>query len=157
MPATSSHRARVKFIFPPPRPVLPWGPERHSLIVGGRLAIAVNLMGALGRGKQMVLDVFVWERIKLVLGADWCWRSNGFGGGYVVTTRKRATAYADGQPILILARHIALAGHGDLVTYRDGDTLNLTRGNLELVSRKELGARAFSSCPSETCMLKADS
>lgn len=142
MPATS-HRARVKFTFPPPRPLLPSGPERHSLIVGGRLAVAVNLMGALGRGKQMVLDVFVWERIKLVLGADWCRKSNGFGGSYVVTTRKRATAYANGQPILILARHIALAGHSDRVTYRDGDMLNLTQGNLELVSHKELGARAF--------------
>lgn len=143
MPAMSSHRARAKFTFPPPRPLRPLGPERHSLIVGGRLAVAVNLTGALGRGKQMVLDVFVWERVKLVLGPDWCWKLNGSGSGYVVTTRKQATAYADGQPILILARHIALAGHGDLVAYRDGDTLNLTRGNLELVSRKELGARVF--------------
>lgn len=143
MPATSSQRARVKFTFPPPRPLLAYGPERHSLIVGGRLAVAVNLMGALGRGKQMVLDVSVWERVKLVLGADWRWKPNGFGGGYVVTTRKQATAYADGQPLMILARYVALARDGNLVTYRDGDTLNLTRGNLELVSRKELGARAF--------------
>ena len=50
-----------------PLPVRPEGPEKHHVIVGGRLAVSVGIVGKAGRGRRMVLDAADWERVKLVL------------------------------------------------------------------------------------------
>lgn len=127
------------FYTQPPRPN--WTRETLSLIVGGRLAVAVPLRGVPGAGKRMVLESFMWDRVKAVLGTDWLWKGNPDGSGYVVSTRKQAVAYAAGSPVLVLARYVAGAPPGTVVTYLDGDALNLTRGNLEVRDRVEFMAR----------------
>ena len=105
------------------------------------MAVAVPLRGVPGAGKRMVLDAFVWDRVKAVLGTDWLWKGGPDGSGYVVSTRKQAVAYALGSPVLVLARYVAGAPLGTVVTYLDGNALNLTRGNLEVRDRVEFMAR----------------
>jgi hypothetical protein len=43
----------------------------------------------------------------------------------------------------VLARWLMGAKWGEFVCYRDGDTLNLCRSNLELMGRKEFIARTL--------------
>jgi len=89
----------------------------------------------------MILDATTWDWVKAVLGEDWLWREGVGGKGYVATERKRAVAHAAGTPVLVLARYIAKAPPGTVVTCRDGNALNLARGNLDLWDRGEFLAQ----------------
>ncbi len=114
----------------------------YSVLVDGRLAVSVPLKGGMGAGKRMLLDAHVWDRIRLALGERWHLRDSP-GGGYVISGRKQATKHSNRPDVLILSRYVAHARPGQVVAYRDGDPLNLTRGNLEVLDREVFTARVF--------------
>ena len=78
-----------------------------------------------------------WQRVKLVLGERWSvGRTGDFE--YVVGYGGRAGLAAPGKGRgLILARWLTSAEPGQVVLYRDGDAMNLMRGNLIALARRE--------------------
>lgn len=117
-----------------PRPPGQLNPERHSLVVGGRVAVAIRLYGKHAGGRCMTIDETDWTRVRLVIGERWHVARIG--------EREYVTAYA-GKAGLIrragvtLARWLTWAEPSEVVGYRDGDTLNLCRGNLVTMGRGE--------------------
>ena len=84
----------------------------------------------------MVLDALDWERITRTHGERWTLKEAGRRGyRYVVSMGDHAGAY--------LARLIVGAGPGEAVVFRNGDALDLCRGNLEVRARHEAVRRAF--------------
>lgn len=115
--------------------MLPSGPERYSLIVGGRLAVAVGLRGTLGQGRAMIVDDADWGRVKLALGERWGLKEAKPGYLYVVSKGV--------QRGLVLARWLMGAKPGEVVSYINGDRLDVRRVNLATVARAEFVARVF--------------
>ena len=128
---------------PDPATVYPDLGGTFTTIVNGRLAASVSLKGTLGQGRRMVLDDADWRRVERVLGADWGLRELVNGGLYVVSRRK-ASAGPGLPPTPVLARYLARAVASQVVAYRNGDTLDLTRPNLVVVDRREF-MRAWGS------------
>jgi hypothetical protein len=89
----------------------------------------------------MVLDCSEWSRIKVIHGAAWMLQSAHSGPGYVVS-RRRAALPTPGTRFAILSRLITNAPPGNVVTYRDGNPLNLTIANLHILSKAEFAAKS---------------
>lgn len=66
-------------------------------------------------------------------GQAGAWFLNGNGG----RSRFVRTRRAGSRHLVQVARLITQAGPGEIVRYRDGDRLNLTRANLTLVRRTQ--------------------
>ena len=115
-------------------------PVPRAMLVDGKPVMEVPLSGESGAGKVMVLDLLDWDRVCLFLGAEWTLKDVGHAL-YVVSRRKQALRHAgqrDGSAgSLRLARWLAGAGEGQVVTYANGDTMDLRRCNLRLEGRGE--------------------
>ena len=82
-----------------------------------------------------------------MLCTNWGLQETKPGVRYVVTRRVEAVkAAGEGHGSVVrLARYITGAKRGEVVTYRDGDPLNLTRGNLEVVGAAGFIDRTFAA------------
>ena len=102
--------------------------------------MSVPLYGELARGRRFFLDLLDWERVKLFLGDEMIVTEpkGATGPAYVSTKRTKAltAARSDGSSV-ILSRWLMGATPGHVISYCDGDTLNLVRRNLVIVDRKE--------------------
>lgn len=136
----SSRRFRRAGAWPPPVDAGRLGPEETECTVGARAAVAVDLVGSFARGSRMVLDCADWSRVKLLHGAEWLLKPAHTGGPGYVMCRRRSASCAEGPKLQVLARLITGARQGEVVTYRDGDPLNLTRANLYVMAKAEHAA-----------------
>lgn len=102
--------------------------------IGGVEVVRVPLFGR-GYGYSMTLDAADWD---LGQSKGWpeCWILGGGPDrlGYVVSSRK-TVSYLAQQPrsrtqLVALGRLITEAGQREVVTYRNGNTLDLRRANL---------------------------
>ena len=123
-----------------PRPPGQLNPERHSLVVARRVAVAVRLYGKHAGGRCMVIDEMDWTRVRLVLGERWNIGRVG-SAEYVVAYGGKAAKLTPGNQPLILARWLTWAESTDAVLYRNRDPLNLSRGNLEVIAKRDLPER----------------
>ena len=102
--------------------------------------MSVPLCGDLARGRRFVLDLLAWDRVALFLGTAWTVREpdGARGAPYVVSSRAKArvTAQRDIGSV-VLARWLARAAAGQVVTYANGNSLDLTARNLAVVDRRE--------------------
>ena len=137
IPRKATRRRRVAPVEAP-RPAAP-----HVVLHNNRPVMSVPLTGELGAGKRFLVDLLTFDRMALFTGEEWTLiQPSGLGTAtYVVSNRKRAQRAAAGDSGLLarvrLARWIAHAPSGTVVTYRDGDALNLTGGNLIVEDRGE--------------------
>lgn len=101
-------------------------------------AVRVPLFGKHGAGFFMTLDAADWPLVQREWGSIWTLLPNGNGRSYVSACLRRC-GQVD-QPgsgdTARLARLLVGAGRGEMVVYRDGDTLNLRRSNLLFLDRK---------------------
>ena len=118
-----------------------------TVIANGRLAISVPLTGICRPGERMVIDEAVWQRVQATLGSHWGVQEVKPGVRYVVTRRVEAVkAAGEGHGRVVrLARYIAGAKRGEVVTYRDGNPLNVTLANLAVVSGAAFIDRTFAA------------
>ncbi len=115
---------------------------RHFSSDGQRL-VRVPLSGKSGVGHSMILEADIWKAGRENGGWPPNWRAvcdRKSGRLYVVTRCKPISV--DNRSVS-LARIIANAGPEEVVKYRDGDTLNLRRVNLEKLSRSEFQRRYY--------------
>jgi hypothetical protein len=105
------------------------------------MTVAVPLQGTFGAGKVMTLDALLWPGIASDYGEGLGLNFNGKRtAAYVCRGHRRVSAVArqrGERPKANLARIIAGAQRGQVVVYCDGDSLNLRRANLKVLSRKE--------------------
>ncbi|MBX9701782.1 MAG: HNH endonuclease [Acetobacteraceae bacterium] len=115
-----------------------------TLLPDGR-TVRVALYGSLGAGKSFLMDAADWQWISPEYGPAWLLNANGDRTRAHVRRAGHAVAAAARQcgekPVATLARIITGAGPGEVVLYRNGDTLDLRRVNLEVVSRAEAARR----------------
>ena len=133
-PAKPARRRRVAPVVPP-RPAPP-----HAVLHDNRPVMSVALVGDLARGRRFVLDILAWERVTMFLGPEWTVRepAGPDGPAYVTSGRVKARAIAQRTTgNVVLARWLARAEAGQVVSYRNGNTLDLTGRNLVLEDRKE--------------------
>ena len=131
-------KVRTKRPLPPPPPPPPTPP--HEVLHDGRLVVSVPLGGDLARGRRLFLDLLAWDRVKLLLGTEWVVTepTGPDGPAYVTSARVKVRATAQRTTgNVVLARWLARAEPGQVVTYRNGDTLDLTGRNLAVVDRAE--------------------
>ncbi len=129
--------ARRRRVAPgvPPRPAPP-----HEVLHEGRLVTSVPLQGDLARGRRFVLDLLAWDRVVMFMGSEWCVTepAGPDGPAYVTSGRVKARTTAQRTAgIVVLGRWLARAEAGQVVTYRNGDTLDLTSRNLIVEDRGE--------------------
>ena len=98
------------------------GREQHA---DNKPTVRVPLVGKYGAGLVMVLHNEDWRAIREAWGERWAVQPDKKGKPYVASNDKVAGLSR------ILAHRMVGAVPGDLVRYRDGDTLNLRRTNLE--------------------------
>ena len=133
--AIKSSRARKAPKAAPPRLPQP-GEESHTHVgPDGRLCVGVWLDGAGGGGQRAVVNLADWTRVKVAYGARWTLRSPKPGYAYVVGMAPSAG--------VTLARVLCGAGAAETVALKDGDPLNLCRGNLEVMAAGEFVARSL--------------
>ena len=137
----SSRRFRPSGTWPPPVGASCLGPEEAECTVGGQAAVTVCLVGCFAVERRMIIDCSVWSRIKLLHGAEWTLKPAHNGPGYVVSRRRSAYPVASTR-LTVLARLITKAAPGTVVTYRDGNPLNLMSANLHVMSKVEFSARS---------------
>lgn len=114
-------------------------PIEVPVVVDGEDAVEVGLSGRHGVGKAMRLDPSVWAEIGASLGKAWSLCPNGAGGFYV-GRRGRASGEGDrsgGPGLIYLSRIVAGARKGQVVLFQNGDTRDLRRSNLLVLSRAE--------------------
>ena len=144
LPALSKRSQRERGIgLPPPVPRPDFG-ATFTAIRDGRLVVSTGLKGTLGRGRRMVLDDADWRRVVMVLGALWEVRET-HGRHYVVSPTSPKDRAPGAPPVKVLARYLAGAKVGELVSYRDGDPFNLTRRNLCVTGDRREFMRALRS------------
>ncbi len=137
LPRKAARRRRVAPVEAP-RPTAP-----HVVLHNNRPVMSVPLTGELGAGKRFLVDLLTFDRMALFTGEEWTLiQPSGPGTAtYVASNRKRAQRAAAGDSATLsrvrLARWITHAPSGTVVTYRDGDALNLTGGNLIVEDREE--------------------
>lgn len=91
----------------------------------------------LTNGYAATLYLEDWERITTLYGPNWQSLSNGRGRVYASAKR-----HPDADPMdprigpITMARAIVGAKLGEIVRYRDSNTMNLRRTNLYIVRRK---------------------
>ena len=139
----SSRRFRPAGAWPPPVGAGRLAPEEAECTVGGRPVVAVDLVGSFAAGRRMVLDCADWSRVKFLHGAEWSLKPAHAGGPGCVMCRRRSASSAAGPSFHVLARLITGARPGEVVTYGDGDPLNLTRANLHVMPKTEHAAQSL--------------
>lgn len=108
----------------------------------GQQFVKVPLFGVLGAGKYMTLDESVWRE---GLAAGWSpmfvmIKADKYGNEYVGTCARPISSRGKFKP---LARVIMGAERNERVMFRDGDSLNLRRRNLEKMTLAEFNRRRF--------------
>ncbi len=106
--------------------------------------LAVELSGALGAGRVFRIDEADWHYVTASHGAAWGLVGSGDGYGSLYVRKHRAAGGA-----VTLARLLAGAQPGEVVSYFDGDPLNLTRCNLLVSTRAEAARRAVQAARSQ--------
>lgn len=137
----SSRRFRPSGTWPRPVGADCVGPDETECTVNGQAAVAVCLVGSFAQQRRMLLDCSEWSRIKFLHGPEWTLKPARNGPGYVVS-RRRAALPGGAVRLAILARLITNAAPSAVVTYLDGNPLNLTSDNLHVVSKTEFSARS---------------
>ena len=105
--------------------------------------MSVPLIGEIGAGRRFVVDLLTFDRMALFVGEGWTLiQPGGPGAGVYVASRRQQAQQTSGEgggagSYVRLARWIMRASPGSVVTYRDGDLLNLTGRNLALEDRRE--------------------
>lgn len=114
--------------------------------------VLIPLHGKHGRGNFMRLNADDWTLAEAAWGGAWALTPNGNGRSYVTACRRALYDLADQRGsghTSRLSRLLLGARRGEIVVFRDGDQLNLTRSNMELLNRKAAArwrkAQAFSS------------
>jgi hypothetical protein len=132
---TKAKRRRKAKAKPLPQPFKPQPAcVSAAQIADGRLAVAVKLQGANANGEEMVVDEWEWPRIRLAFGDVW---------GVLVNRGYRYVVAIGRHGGLRLARWIAGAKGGEVVSYRNGDSLDLRRSNLVVVAKEQFVAGGF--------------
>ncbi len=122
----------------PPRPAPP-----HVVLHENRPVYSVPLVGELGAGKRFFVDLLTFDRMKLLAGEEWTLiQPSGAGTAAYVASRRQRAQKAAGEDhtagtCVRLARWIMRAEAGQIVSYRNGDTLDLTARNLIVEDRGE--------------------
>lgn len=98
--------------------------------------VTVPLVGKHGQGRSMTIDAEDWTKVRETWGSDWTLIPNGQGRDYVSSSRHALRDLAD-QPgsgdTTRLSRLLMGALRGEVVTFIDGNPLNLRRSNLRLL------------------------
>ncbi len=99
-------------------------------------ALSVSLFGRRAIGRSMELDAGTWAMVAQ-MNTRWVLNTNGRGRDYVRSGQRKPAAVA-GQPgetpLASLARVIASARRGEVVSFQDGNPLNLRQSNLALAN-----------------------
>jgi hypothetical protein len=100
--------------------------------------VNIPLFGIHGAGFYMTLDAPDWEVVKATSGERWTRVPNGHQNPrFYVTSMRRTNAQNAPGTRTFLARALTGATEGQIVTFRDGDPLNLRRANLRLMTKAE--------------------
>ena len=129
----ASPRMRRAGIWPPPA-----GQTEPDEVVDGHI-VTVRLVGL--PETRMQIDLSDWERIKASHGARWTQSKDG--GGFVVSRQRGHHRSADEPRTVVLARIVAGAGPGTVVTYGDGNRLNLRSANLLTIAKADFARRTM--------------
>lgn len=119
------------------------GPEVREVMLDGADAVFVELSGRHGVGREMILDPADWDATR-ALTKWWTVCDNGGGNHYVGSGRAKfrgLTGQAAECPLLRLARALTGAERGKVVLFVNGNSLDLRRSNMEVVSRSEAARR----------------
>ena len=109
----------------------------------GERLIRVPLFGVSGEGKSMVLDSEVWREGRLNGGWPAVWiviPEPKSGRAYVATCRR---PISDDRAPVSLSRLIMAAQPGEIITFKDRDSLNLRQSNLVRMTQREAYLRRF--------------
>ena len=128
----ASLRMRRAGVWPPPP-----GETEPDEIVDGDI-VSVRLLGL--PETRMQVDVSDWEKVKASHGARW---TPSKEGGFVVSRQRGYNRSADEPRTVVLARIISGAGPETVVTYDDGNRLNLRSANLLTMAKAEFARRIF--------------
>lgn len=137
----SSRRLRPSGAWPHPTGANCRGPDETECIINGQVAVAVGLVGSFAGERKMLLDSSDWSRIKFQYGPEWTLKPTHNGTGYVVS-RRRAALPGPATRVAILARLVTNAAPDAVVTYLDGNSLNLTSANLQVMRKTEFAAKS---------------
>lgn len=132
----ASPRMRRAGIWPPPP-----GQTEPEEIVDGDI-VNVRLLGL--PETRMQIDVSEWERVKASHGSRWTLSKDG---GFVVSRQRGHHRSADEPRTVVLARIVAGASPGTVVTYDDGNRLNLRSANLLTVAKADFARRTIHARP----------
>ena len=132
----ASPRMRQAGIWPPPP-----GQTESDEIVDGDI-VNVRLLGL--PDTRMQIDVSDWERVKASHGSRW---TRSKDDGFVVSRQRGHHRSANEPRTVVLARIVAGAGPGTVVTYGDGNRLNLRSANLLTIAKGEFARRTMHALP----------
>ena len=90
------------------------------------------------------IHVSDWERVKASHGSRWTLSKDG---GYVVSRHRGHHRFAGEPRTVVLARIVAGAGPGTVVTYNDGNRLNLRSANLLTMAKVDFARRTIHARP----------
>lgn len=130
-------------------------PKMDRVTLDGREAVRVSLGGKRGEGRFVILDADVWDGLVVPMyGAGWGVNASGKGTPYVCRSvqcfadeARRGSKQRSHRAILRLHRVVAEPKPREVVLFRNGDTLDLRRANLECVTKAEAAKRRRLALP----------
>ncbi|MBN8872178.1 MAG: HNH endonuclease [Rhodospirillales bacterium] len=121
--------------------------------IDGEAVVRVELFGKGAAGRSMILDAKDWRSISRRWGVHWICYASSKGSVYVGSGRRAPASQAKQSgpaPTALLSRIITKAPPKAVVTYRNGDRLDLRRGNLEVTTRREVTRRRLEGLAEQT-------
>jgi hypothetical protein len=128
----ASSRMRRAGIWPPP----PSETEPDEIVDGDIVSVRLAAVTE----TRMQIDGSDWERVKASYGSRWTISNDG---GFVVSRRLGHNRPANEPRTVVLARIITGASAGNVVTYSDGNRLNLRSSNLLIMSKADFAQRTM--------------
>ena len=119
-------------IWPPPP-----GRTEPDEIVDGDI-VSVRLVGL--TETRMQIDGSDWERVKASYGSRWTISKDG---GFVVSRQFGRNRSVNEPRTMVLARIVTGASPGTVVTYHDGNRLNLRSANLLPMAKADFARRTM--------------
>lgn len=132
----ASPRMRRAGIWPPPL-----GQTEPDEIVDADI-VSVRLSGP--EETRFQINASDWERVKASYGSRWTISNKG---GFVVSRQNAYHRSADEPRTMVLARIVAGASSGTVVTYNDGNRLNLRSANLLTMAKADFARSTIHAHP----------
>ena len=128
----ASPRMRRAGIWPPP----PGEIEPDEIVDGDIVSVRLAALTE----TRMQIDRSDWERVKASYGSRWTISNDG---GFVVSRRLGHNRPINEPRTVVLARIVTGASPGTVVTYSDGDRLNLRSANLLTMAKADFARRTI--------------